>query len=304
VALQFSEFFHILNPNAAHRPLVKRFFERRGGVRLGWVDRKTHPTHLETIVEWALVEGATRLAFWGGDGTFSRGLQRLFELGALKDITVGFVPVGTGNDFCRRLGWSNWRDIPDTALAGKGEIRSYDLGAVSNGVSERVFLNNAGFGRSREALYRARPSALKDIRAFTEKALRVEWQTGEAHQFETLHAIMAGFYNGPYFNRGMHMASDIAPDDGLLDAFFVPRTSRPRLIAKLLRSRLGFPLADDKTRRLRGTSFHIESDGDLFPQVDGEPAFNRAVRRLNVKVLPGGLKLASPTISKTRSGQK
>jgi len=42
----------------------------------------------------------------GGDGSVSSTIERIINIGINLDfITIGVLPLGTGNDFSRVLGW-------------------------------------------------------------------------------------------------------------------------------------------------------------------------------------------------------
>jgi diacylglycerol kinase family enzyme len=284
--------FHVLNPNKTNRPLVEEFFEKRSTLPHVWVNRDSHPTHLETIVQWIVLEKIVHVAVWGGDGTFSRVIQKLYEEGHLENVSLSLIPVGTGNDFARYLGFSNWQKCIDDVLLKNGGAHLYDIGLLSHSAGTRVFINNAGFGRTQHALTKKRPSAWADITNFAEKSLTIESKKSSAPATSlALRAYLGIVFNAPYFNRGLHFFKDAPPNDRILDAVFVPPQGKLGLIFKFIRSRLGFPLWDKKMTRLKAESFVVVSDRDLFPQVDGEPASLIPQRRLTFSILKEKLTL-------------
>src|ERR1051326_3600092 len=110
-SMRIQSFLHILNPNKDHRKAVKKFFAKNQQLTHVWVERTSHPTHLETIVEWGLLQGATGFAMWGGDGSFNRMVHALFDHKILARATVSLIPVGTGNDFSRKLNFPDWKKL-------------------------------------------------------------------------------------------------------------------------------------------------------------------------------------------------
>lgn len=47
-----------------------------------------------------------RVVICGGDGTIPWVLSELLAIGIdLSKIVIGIIPIGTGNDFSRSLGW-------------------------------------------------------------------------------------------------------------------------------------------------------------------------------------------------------
>ena len=286
------DFVHLLNPNRDHRKSVASFFRRRPDLRCYWVERETHPSHLETLLQWAAREGEKRVAIWGGDGTLSRAVQALYDERALDRTDVALVPSGTGNDFARKLGIRDSGSLVSDAEPVEVRIERFDLGLLRIGSRERVFVNNAGFGRSAAAVRRPRPNALRDILSFQPRRLGLEWKTPASVAYETRDVILGIVFNSPYFNRGLCFDPLIAPDDGVLTAFLEPPRGAMGLLFRFLKGRFGAPLARPDTIRLDAVEIRVEADAPLYPQVDGEPAALEGARRLDFGVLPGKLALA------------
>jgi len=256
-----------------------------------WVERRSHPTHIETLVEWALREGKDKIAVWGGDGTLSRAVQELYRLDALKKMAVALVPVGTANDFARNLGGESWKEVMKGIFSDKISVKNFDLGLLKCASVSRIFVNNAGFGRTKEALQRKKSKPLRDIFSFDQHKLQIEWRTDHVTQYETLRAILGIVMNGPFFNNGMYFSKDLAPDDGLLSAFFVPMQSKAKFVKKLLKARLGGSLNDEETARMDAHSIEVQSDREMYPQADGERVVDYGVEEISFSVMKGALRL-------------
>lgn len=282
--------FHILNPNKSHRRAVERFFQDNPKLEYMWVERVSHPTHLETVIEWAVNEGRHSIAIWGGDGTFSRAVNRLSELNALDKMAVSLIAVGTCNDLARKLKLPNLRKMLKEKFVIHGKERPLDVGLLATTGGNRTFINNGGFGRDSAGL-RRKSNPVKDILSFTPKQLDLEWEQDGARHFETRSAVLGVVCNAPFFNGAMHFDKNVEPDDGVLSAFLEGPQPASRLFCKLLSSRLGRALMDQNTFRMDGTKFRVESNSDLYPQVDGEPATKVAVRKLEFSILPQKLRL-------------
>jgi diacylglycerol kinase family enzyme len=291
-AIFIQDFFHILNPNKRHRKAVKNFFEHRPDARYQWVERNSHPTRIETIVEWAIQEGISALAVWGGDGTMNRAVQVLYERGKLGEIFVALIPVGTANDFSRKVNQAHWGKIAEKIFNEPFLVRDIDLGVLRCGRSVRVFVNNAGFGRESKALRRSRSRSLLDILSFRSKKLDLDWINDDSHYFECRDGILGIVFNAPYFNRGMHFDQWIEPDDNILNGFIEPPQGNITLFLRFLMGRLGRSLGSRRTFRLDGQVIQIRSDEKLFPQVDGESVSLDGVSEIKFSILPKALKLA------------
>ncbi len=279
--MALSDFFHVLNPNAARKAAVRAFVQKDPTVRLAWVEKKTHPTHLETILNWALVEGETKICIWGGDGTLNRALQFLSDHHALDKVELALVPAGTCNDFFRK----NHSD------QNEGIRQYFDLGRLWSEGNERIFLNNAGFGRVPQAIRQKPQHPVLDILALTKKTLQLEWQDKGVSQKKCLDAVLGIVCNSPYFNCGLHFDKGCDPKDSLLDGFFEKSQPKILLLLKLLLGRYGKALGNGNTVSVKSSKITVTSESDLYPQVDGEPATQGAVHKLIFEVQPKALSL-------------
>ncbi len=283
------DFVHIINPNSKKKAAVAQFFKENPAFNTVWVERTSHPAHLETVVQWAVNEGYSRIAVWGGDGTLSRAVNEIYRRSAFDKMIVALVPVGTCNDFAKRMEIPVWETCVAHALASKGREELIDVGLVSTSVGERTFINNAGFGRTRDR-FRARSNPVKDILAFSPKKIDVEWQSDAIKHSETRTALLGVVCNAPYFNGAMYFDKSISPTDGSLSGFFEMPQSTPALLWKLLRARMGRSLFDERTFRIDAQKILVSSDNDLFPQVDGEPAVDLPVRSISFSILDSKLR--------------
>jgi len=113
--------------------------------------RSEYPRHAIELAKGLVAGGATHLIVAGGDGTLNEVVNGIFlaEQEAHHEITLGMIPVGTGNDWTRTFG------IPDhyqkaIDIVVKGKTVKQDVGEITclvDGVSNlRYFVNIAGFG--------------------------------------------------------------------------------------------------------------------------------------------------------------
>lgn len=286
----WSDLFHLLNPNSVRRTDVSSFFAGSPWERV-WIERKTHPTHLETAVHWAVNEGRSGIAVWGGDGTLSRVINALDDLGALETMPIALVPAGTCNDFARQLKLGPWRKL---LTRGALVEKKMDLATLVHAEGRRLFINNAGFGRRPQARQDRRPSAIADIFRLSAEPVEVIARGDGAERHERMKALMAIVFNAPYFGGGMHFPGDIRPDDGLLDGYFVQEQGRLKVLWSFFRGRAGRPFENARTVPFRAPTILVRSGGELFPQADGESASKGAVKELTFSVLPKALRLLVP----------
>lgn len=185
------------------------------------------PERIPELVREALRSGVKRVLVGGGDGTLSAVAAELCG----RDVRMGVLPLGTGNDFARSL------RIP-TSLAGAcavaafGEVRRVDVG-LANG---RPFLNAASVGLS-SAITERLTSELKRLLgrgAFTVAAVSEGWSHRPFQVVlesklgtETLevHQVVVG--NGRYHGGGRLVAPGASPLAHRLEVYAIRSVQRP-----------------------------------------------------------------------------
>ncbi len=110
-----------------------------------------YPGHAIQLAKELISGGSSHIIVAGGDGTLNEIVNGIFlaEDTKYQEITIGMLPVGTGNDWIKTFG------IPDhyqkaidiirenkTVLQDVGEISCKMHGKITN----RYFVNIAGFG--------------------------------------------------------------------------------------------------------------------------------------------------------------
>ena len=93
----------------------------------------------------AVRDGASLVAAAGGDGTLNEVLRGVDAEDAFDDVTVGVVPVGTGNDFADNVGVTDAESAFE--ILENGERRRIDLGMAD----DRLFVNSCIGGLTAEA---------------------------------------------------------------------------------------------------------------------------------------------------------
>jgi len=91
----------------------------------------------------------------GGDGTLNEVIAGLMSLE--KDIPIGYIPMGTSNDFAASLGLStNIKEATQDIIGGK--LLSHDIGTFNQ---DQYFSYIASFGAMTEVAYLT-PQKLKN----------------------------------------------------------------------------------------------------------------------------------------------
>jgi len=217
----------------------------------------------------------------GGDGSLHAVVQALHDAGRLDAVTVGLVPLGTGNDFAATLG------IPVEHVAAAqimvtAHTREIDLIVDADG---QVVVNAAHIGIGAEAAAAARPwkkalgpvgyaigAALTGLKGLTTPGatLRITVDGETLRRKEPVIQVAVG--NGRYVGGGAPLLPQADPSDGLLDVSVSYTESPRRRIAYAFSVRRGEHHRRDDVVYLTGTTVEVRgdalrctSDGELTP---------------------------------------
>jgi diacylglycerol kinase (ATP) len=214
----------------------------------------------------------------GGDGSLHAVVQALRDAGRLADLTVGLVPLGTGNDFAATLALPT-SPVDAAQVVARGRTRSIDLVVDGDG---GVVINAAHIGIGAEAAAAARPwkkalgpvgyavgAALTGLKGLTTPGaqLRVTVDGETLTRKEPVIQVAVG--NGRYVGGGAPLLPRADPSDGLLDVSVSYTESPRRRIAYAFSVRRGEHHRRDDVVYLRGTTVEVRGDA-LRCTSDGE----------------------------------
>lgn len=214
------------------------------------------------------LEAADRVVVVGGDGMVHGCLPAL----AGRDVPVGLVALGTGNDFARGLGLP--LDDLDAAVAsalspaapldlirvGERYVASVATLGFSADVNERANRMRRPRGSSRYTI-----ATLLEVPGLRSLPLRIELD-GEVLEADTTFLAVA---NTEYFGGGMRICPGADPTDGVLALTVVGRCSRLQLLRVLPRvfdgDHLTHPAVSTYTARritISGADTRLWGDGE------------------------------------------
>jgi YegS/Rv2252/BmrU family lipid kinase len=185
----------------------------------------TSPRRLPRVLAEALEHGARRILVGGGDGTVSQAVSHLLG----RDVTLGVLPLGTGNDFARSLG------IADSVEAGCDVIAAGYTARVDVGLANgRPFLNAASLGLA-TAIARGLTKRLKRRMGKLAYPVAAAARLGELRPFRVrmkadtqaleLEVLQLVVGNGRYHGAGNLVAPDAALDDRRLHVYAIEAPS-------------------------------------------------------------------------------
>ena len=228
-------------------------------------------------------EDYTDIVSIGGDGT----LNMLSNALAFKDIPLGIIPCGTGNDFSRHV-----YDKKDNIIAAviDGEPKKVDLGWCN----DRYFINVLGIGYDsmiaeetkddNQKLFRSLHylwNAIKYLPIYKENKIHIKADNFNKHE-ET---FMAAFGNGSFFGNGMNITPKADIKDGMLDFCWVGKLSFIKKMYCVLKIFSGTHIDVENIEYTQGTEFHVATK--LLPiEADGEfVGYTPATIRIEEKAL-------------------
>ncbi|MDX1657519.1 MAG: diacylglycerol kinase family protein [Nitriliruptorales bacterium] len=242
------------------------------------------PSELEQVVRD--LDGR-QLVVCGGDGSIHLAVDRLRAEGLLEDVTLGWVPLGTGNDLARTLGIP----LEPEDAAGviiDGRRRQLDL-VVSDDDTIAVNALHAGVGvdaasRAEELKDRVGEFAypLGAIAAGVTADgwnLHVEVDGTPVRTERTSNVLLVAVMNGRTFGGGTVMSPDAEPDDGTLDVVVCTPLGPPQRAALGVALQSGTHLDRDDVHLARGEEVVITGD-EVGYNIDGELAGEQYTERV------------------------
>jgi diacylglycerol kinase (ATP) len=233
----------------------------------------------EVFAAKAIRSGSNYVIAAGGDGTLNEVVNGIARTRGARRISVGVLPLGTGNDFARLLGLpGSIEDNIDILRAGK--TTRIDLIRVKS-ERTRYFVNvsTGGFGGVVDekltpemkrawgplAYIRGAASALPQLHAYH---AMIVFDDKERLSLDLYNVVVA---NGRFVAGGLPIAPDADPADGLLDVILIP--NRPATEFALLGAQilLGRHLGNEAIIFRRANKVEISSRPAMSFNVDGEP---------------------------------
>lgn len=235
----------------------------------------------------------------GGDGTVHEVLNGLMRMPAEDRPSLGVLPTGSGNDYCRTLGVSFNLTTATRQLIG-GRVATVDLGLV-NGI---YFANSVAVGLDARVTAKAvelkRTTGWSGILLYLRALINVLFRQFYTHRVqlgvdgrpaEERELLCVAATNGPTYGGGFRITPGAVRDDGLLDVCVIGKLGLPGALVRLpfvVAGRHGWmrPVTLERHR-----SVLIESDVPIEGQIDGEVTL---ASRYDISVMPAALEVVVP----------
>lgn len=219
----------------------------------------------------------------GGDGTLHEVVNGAM---GMSNITIGFIPGGSGNDFSRGF------DIPkDPQKALEFILREksktiIDTGEGSLQNKKHYFINNLGVGFDALISKEANQSKLKaKLNLFSLGSLAYAFIvikslftykctdmviTIDEQELKFEQVWFTTIANQVYFGGGMKIAPNASATDGLLDIIIVHNLSRWKLLFVFISVFWGGHTGFQEVYMGKGKKVSIKSEKPVFVHADGE----------------------------------
>lgn len=297
----------IYNPGAGRFPsgiLAERAANvlRANGWNISLI-RTESSEHVTQLARRSAEEGKDAIFVVGGDGTINLAVRGLVG----STTALGVLPAGTANVLAQELGlpgmrWTRLMALEESArrLAG-ATIRDVDVGMCGS----TPFLMWAGVGLDAFAIHHIEPR-LRSEKLFANMTYVAEtvwhasyWRGNNLfvtadHLHVSGHYLLAVMSNIHLYAGGLAKISPYALiDDGMIDLWLFEGDTLGDTIQLAWNLFAGKHVESEKVRQISFSYLKLESDTQLYVQVDAEPIPNQG-RSVEIKVVSKGLRLMVP----------
>ncbi len=288
----------LVNPKAGNGlplkvlPLVKNFLSKK---KVSFdVTISSQINEVKNFVEKSLKMGAKRFVCLGGDGTLNELLQYVIEK---DDITLSILPVGSGNDMARILGFSSVFMESEIEKLLEGEERFIDIG-ICNG---RYFSNAVGIGfdarvafdYNKSIFLRGKAKYLfqifKNIVFYKSENMEIEGH------FPLQKVFLISIGNGKTTGGGVPLTPEAKIDDGLFDICIIRETGILQRVQNLSKGLKGKHLSLPFVKYFQADSLNIKAEKEMIAHIDGE-IFK--ANSFNISILPKKTKFLFSSLKK------
>jgi diacylglycerol kinase (ATP) len=248
--------------------------------------------HAAVIAGEYIEKGFNYIIGVGGDGTMNEIARSVINR---KEVVIGIIPAGTGNDFIQILGFPGRFEEKDWEIFFKKNTISMDVGQV-NGM---IFLNGMGLGFDAQVAaenyiepgkvkkggaHKYIWHILKTLLFFKEKKMTVNNKNGNVETDCFINTISIGRrFAGSFF-----LTPEAIANDGLLDVCMINRLNLFQRFRILLKVPSGSHITDKKVNYYKTPDIDLEFSEIVPFHVDGELNFSKT---FNVNILPGALNI-------------
>lgn len=249
-----------------------------------------HPGFIREFV--STVDNVEAVLVAGGDGSVHEAVNGI--VASNKDVVLGIIPVGTGNDAARSYGIP-FNPVKAARTLCEKNVASVDIGRFN----DIYYANSLGIGLDGLVAHKAHDlrenSRLRGVPLYIKALNEVlkEWEPFElefsSDEFTIRESVMLSAVNvGRSYGGGFFVTPDAFIDDGLFDICIVREIPRWQVMPRLpffITGKYGWMKVAVKKRAKRVS---IRASREVYAQLDGE---TYPMTEADIEVMPAHLKV-------------
>ncbi len=215
----------------------------------------------------------------GGDGTLCEAVNGIMKAEDRGRISLGVLPVGTGNDFVRNFGEKElFLDIDAQLDAKKRRIdilrcnEIYAVNMINIGFDCQVVVRTATIKKRKLVPSRLAYICGLALTLIKKPGTRMTLIADGGEQAEKK-LLLSTFANGGYCGGGFHSNPESSLDDGMVNALFINNIPRRRFVRIVDKYKKGLHLSGEYADILsseKAVSYQLSFDAPTEVSIDGE----------------------------------
>ncbi|MCB8998838.1 MAG: diacylglycerol kinase family lipid kinase [Bacteroidales bacterium] len=243
--------------------------------------------HATEIADQFISKGYYNIVGVGGDGTINEIARAVV---GKKNVALGIIPAGTGNDTIQIMGFPNRFEEADWGIFFRAHKIKMDIGSCNG----NIFLNGMGLGFDAQVAAENYDESGKPKKGGKNKYIWHIIKTLLFYKEGKMKTVKAGqttesdcFINtisiGRRFAGGFYLTPRAIANDGLLDVCMIEKLSLLERFAILLKVPKGEHLSNKKVNYYHTPELNLEFNKKVPFHLDGELSF---AKNFNIWVLP------------------
>lgn len=289
------EYDFIVNPGARSGMgravwdrLRPELLKRRINFRVYLTEKKKHAQQIASAITQDRKEHM--IVVLGGDGTVNEVINGIADL---SRIILGYIPIGSSNDFARGLKISHDPGKALSCILNPSRIISMDIGEIQNKNRKRRFAVSAGIGIDAAVCHEVCVSRWKPVlnriglgkliyaavaldRLHKDRPVSMTFILPDGAKRVFHNSYFAAFMNLRYEGGGFKFSPQASAQDGMLDVVIVHDASALKLLCMFPAAFAGLHVFSKSVSFLRCRSVCMETEQSLAIHTDGEPEFPRS----------------------------
>lgn len=255
--------------------------------------------HLRDLAAKAIHDGYRDIAVIGGDGAFHHVAEASFG----SDVTLGFLPAGSGNDIASGLGLPG-EPLEAARVYLESKPRMMDALRIRFGDGHMALcFGSGGLGLDAEAARLANgplrwlPGVARYIAGALWTYPRFQLVALEAQVDGNLwsgQVLLAAVANAPNYGGGVRIAPGARANDGWLDLVLIGKIGWLRIAPAISAMRKTGELRPGEIERFRAKRVSFRTNRPVWFQGDGEVLGQTP---LEAEILPGAIRVLAPISS-------